>query len=97
MESIGNTPHLGELHHILAAISSLLITLLIVIFSLSTGNQDRHHYETFNVFGNDTFIIHLDNGRGYVICNSFNLFKYYAGFIKCDNYGAHTLKVNFKI
>lgn len=31
-----------------------------------TGNMDRHHYETFEKFGNETFIIHLDNGRGYV-------------------------------
>ncbi|XP_040087476.1 extracellular serine/threonine protein kinase FAM20C isoform X1 [Oryx dammah] len=30
-----------------------------------TGNMDRHHYETFEKFGNDTFIIHLDNGRGF--------------------------------
>lgn len=29
-----------------------------------TGNMDRHHYETFEKFGNETFIIHLDNGRG---------------------------------
>lgn len=28
------------------------------------GNMDRHHYETFEKFGNETFIIHLDNGRG---------------------------------
>lgn len=28
--------------------------------------MDRHHYETFEKFGNETFIIHLDNGRGYV-------------------------------
>lgn len=27
--------------------------------------MDRHHYETFEKFGNETFIIHLDNGRGY--------------------------------
>lgn len=31
---------------------------------VSAGNMDRHHYETFEKFGNDTFIIHLDNGRG---------------------------------
>ena len=31
---------------------------------VDTGNMDRHHYETFEKFGNDTFIIHLDNGRG---------------------------------
>ncbi|GCC38500.1 hypothetical protein chiPu_0017014 [Chiloscyllium punctatum] len=29
------------------------------------GNMDRHHYETFEKFGNDSFIIHLDNGRGF--------------------------------
>jgi hypothetical protein len=31
------------------------------------GNQDRHHYETFEVFGNiPSYAIHLDNGRSYV-------------------------------
>lgn len=29
------------------------------------GNMDRHHYETFKLFGNDTFAIHLDHGRGF--------------------------------
>lgn len=29
------------------------------------GNQDRHHYETFEKFGNNTFLLHLDNGRGF--------------------------------
>ncbi|NWH38718.1 FA20C kinase, partial [Chloropsis hardwickii] len=28
-------------------------------------NMDRHHYETFEKFGNDTFLLHLDNGRGF--------------------------------
>ncbi|KAG7251106.1 hypothetical protein CRUP_014861 [Coryphaenoides rupestris] len=27
--------------------------------------MDRHHYETFEKFGNETFLIHLDNGRGW--------------------------------
>eukprot|EP00075_Anas_platyrhynchos_P017314 XP_027306567.1 extracellular serine/threonine protein kinase FAM20C-like [Anas platyrhynchos] len=27
--------------------------------------MDRHHYETFEKFGNDTFLLHLDNGRGF--------------------------------
>lgn len=35
------------------------------VLSSCTGNMDRHHYETFEKFGNDTFIIHLDNGRGF--------------------------------
>ncbi|CAG12540.1 unnamed protein product, partial [Tetraodon nigroviridis] len=29
------------------------------------GNMDRHHYETFEKFGNNTFLLHLDNGRAF--------------------------------
>jgi hypothetical protein len=36
------------------------LTLEIFFFP---GNMDRHHYETFEKFGNDTFLLHLDNGR----------------------------------
>lgn len=35
------------------------------IFDFLTGNMDRHHYETFKIFGNDTFTLHLDHGRGF--------------------------------
>ncbi|XP_011503120.1 PREDICTED: extracellular serine/threonine protein kinase FAM20C isoform X2 [Ceratosolen solmsi marchali] len=35
------------------------------IFDFLTGNMDRHHYETFKIFGNETFTLHLDNGRGF--------------------------------
>ncbi|CRK88754.1 CLUMA_CG002627, isoform A [Clunio marinus] len=35
------------------------------IFDFLTGNMDRHHYETFKIFGNETFPIHLDHGRGF--------------------------------
>uniref|UniRef100_A0A3B3Z8T0 FAM20 C-terminal domain-containing protein n=1 Tax=Periophthalmus magnuspinnatus TaxID=409849 RepID=A0A3B3Z8T0_9GOBI len=28
-------------------------------------NMDRHHYETFEKFGNETFLLHLDNGRAF--------------------------------
>uniref|UniRef100_A0A8C4SD85 Family with sequence similarity 20 member C, like n=1 Tax=Erpetoichthys calabaricus TaxID=27687 RepID=A0A8C4SD85_ERPCA len=40
-----------------------LIDLTILDFLM--GNLDRHHYETFERFGNETFLIHLDNGRGF--------------------------------
>lgn len=35
------------------------------VFDFLIGNMDRHHYETFKIFGNDTFPIHLDHGRGF--------------------------------
>lgn len=28
------------------------------------GNMDRHHYEMFTRFGEDGFLVHLDNARG---------------------------------
>uniref|UniRef100_A0A665TC06 Extracellular serine/threonine protein kinase FAM20C-like n=1 Tax=Echeneis naucrates TaxID=173247 RepID=A0A665TC06_ECHNA len=28
-------------------------------------NMDRHHYETFEKFNNNTFLLHLDNGRSF--------------------------------
>ncbi|XP_073995753.1 extracellular serine/threonine protein CG31145 isoform X3 [Rhodnius prolixus] len=35
------------------------------VLDFLSGNMDRHHYETFRPFGNDTFPIHLDHGRGF--------------------------------
>lgn len=32
--------------------------------------MDRHHYETFEKFGNQTFLLHLDNGRAWVTWTS---------------------------
>lgn len=34
-------------------------------FDFLSGNMDRHHYETFQAFGNNTFTIHLDHGRAF--------------------------------
>ncbi|XP_030638738.1 extracellular serine/threonine protein kinase FAM20C [Chanos chanos] len=39
------------------------IDMAILDFLMS--NMDRHHYETFERFGNNTFLIHLDNGRAF--------------------------------
>ncbi|XP_069503341.1 extracellular serine/threonine protein kinase FAM20C [Ambystoma mexicanum] len=43
----------------------LLDIMDMTVFDFLMGNMDRHHYETFEKFGNESFIIHLDNGRGY--------------------------------
>ncbi|XP_050391453.1 extracellular serine/threonine protein CG31145 [Patella vulgata] len=43
----------------------LLDLMDITIFDFIIGNMDRHHYETFIDFGNDTYPIHMDHGRGF--------------------------------
>ncbi|XP_066587878.1 extracellular serine/threonine protein CG31145 [Prorops nasuta] len=43
----------------------LLDLMDMAVFDFLTGNMDRHHYETFKIFGNDTFTLHLDHGRGF--------------------------------
>lgn len=42
----------------------LLDLMDMAVLDFLIGNMDRHHYETFKVFGNDTFPLHLDHGRG---------------------------------
>uniref|UniRef100_A0A3P9KH57 Family with sequence similarity 20 member C, like n=1 Tax=Oryzias latipes TaxID=8090 RepID=A0A3P9KH57_ORYLA len=36
-----------------------------VILDFLMSNMDRHHYETFEKFGNSTSLLHLDNGRAF--------------------------------
>jgi len=43
----------------------LLDLMDLSIFDFLMGNMDRHHYETFKLFGNDTYPIHLDHGRAF--------------------------------
>ncbi|XP_040087484.1 extracellular serine/threonine protein kinase FAM20C isoform X2 [Oryx dammah] len=57
-EEVKQTPPYDSNHRILDVMD-------MTIFDFLMGNMDRHHYETFEKFGNDTFIIHLDNGRGF--------------------------------
>ncbi|XP_049602132.1 extracellular serine/threonine protein kinase FAM20C [Syngnathus scovelli] len=40
-----------------------VIDMAILDFLMS--NMDRHHYETFEKFGNETFLLHLDHGRAF--------------------------------
>ncbi|XP_014975681.1 pseudokinase FAM20A isoform X2 [Macaca mulatta] len=42
----------------------LLNVIDMAIFDFLIGNMDRHHYEMFTKFGDDGFLIHLDNARG---------------------------------
>ncbi|ESP03996.1 hypothetical protein LOTGIDRAFT_156599 [Lottia gigantea] len=43
----------------------LLDLMDLTVFDFIIGNMDRHHYETFIEFGNDTFPIHMDHGRAF--------------------------------
>ncbi|XP_030749815.1 extracellular serine/threonine protein CG31145 [Sitophilus oryzae] len=43
----------------------LLDLMDMAVFDFLIGNMDRHHYETFRLFGNNTFTLHLDHGRGF--------------------------------
>ncbi|XP_014908755.1 extracellular serine/threonine protein kinase FAM20C-like isoform X2 [Poecilia latipinna] len=45
-----------------------LIDMAVLDFLMS--NMDRHHYETFEEFGNETFLLHLDNDLGDILRTS---------------------------
>ncbi|NXK07233.1 FA20C kinase, partial [Herpetotheres cachinnans] len=55
---VRETPPYDRGHRLLDLIDMTVLDFLM-------GNMDRHHYETFEKFGNDTFLLHLDNGRGF--------------------------------
>ncbi|PKU27026.1 protein hypothetical protein [Limosa lapponica baueri] len=42
----------------------LLNIIDMAVFDFLIGNMDRHHYEMFTKFGDDGFLLHLDNARG---------------------------------
>lgn len=43
----------------------LLNIIDMAVFDFLIGNMDRHHYEIFTQFGDDGFLLHLDNARGF--------------------------------
>lgn len=43
----------------------LLNIVDMAIFDFLIGNMDRHHYEIFTKFGDEGFLLHLDNARGF--------------------------------
>ncbi|KAJ1129424.1 hypothetical protein NDU88_007794 [Pleurodeles waltl] len=43
----------------------LLNIIDMATFDFLIGNMDRHHYEMFTKFGEDGFLLHLDNARGF--------------------------------
>ncbi|KAM6437976.1 extracellular serine/threonine protein kinase FAM20C-like [Liasis olivaceus] len=55
---VRKTPPYDSTARLLSLIDMTLLDFLM-------GNMDRHHYETFEKFGNNTFFLHLDNGRGF--------------------------------
>ncbi|XP_063312165.1 pseudokinase FAM20A [Pelobates fuscus] len=46
-------------------VKRLLNVMDLAIFDFLIGNMDRHHYETFTKFGDDGFLLHIDNARGF--------------------------------
>eukprot|EP00079_Xenopus_tropicalis_P018435 XP_004920095.1 PREDICTED: pseudokinase FAM20A [Xenopus tropicalis] len=43
----------------------LLNMMDLAIFDFLIGNMDRHHYDVFSKFGDDGFMLHMDNARGF--------------------------------
>lgn len=43
----------------------LLDLMDMAVFDFLIGNMDRHHYELFNIFNNDSVTLHLDHGRAF--------------------------------
>ena len=43
----------------------MLDVIDMAVFDFITGNMDRHHFERMISLGNESFSIHLDNGRSF--------------------------------
>ncbi|XP_053564130.1 pseudokinase FAM20A [Bombina bombina] len=51
--------------HPYSNIKRLLNMMDLAIFDFLIGNMDRHHYEIFTKFGDEGFLLHMDNARGF--------------------------------
>ncbi|KHN84392.1 Extracellular serine/threonine protein kinase FAM20C [Toxocara canis] len=59
-------PTVGRIFNMTAELRDKAEKRLKKTFFISPGNQDRHHYESFSVFGDaPSYAIHLDNGRAF--------------------------------
>ncbi|KAM4031413.1 pseudokinase FAM20A isoform 2-T2 [Anomaloglossus baeobatrachus] len=57
-DSVKRLPPYSNPHRLLAMMD-------LAIFDFLMGNMDRHHYEIFTRFGDEGFLLHLDNARGF--------------------------------
>ncbi|KAG0725880.1 Extracellular serine/threonine protein CG31145 [Chionoecetes opilio] len=56
--SVKETPPYNEGRRLLDVMDMAVLDFLM-------GNMDRHHYETIEMFGNNSAPLHLDHGRGF--------------------------------
>ncbi|KAG0720618.1 Extracellular serine/threonine protein CG31145 [Chionoecetes opilio] len=56
--SVKETPPYNEGRRLLDVVDMAVLDFLM-------GNMDRHHYETIEMFGNNSAPLHLDHGRGF--------------------------------
>ena len=61
----GNIQYQSLYYMYIPDLTRLLDIMDLSILDFLMGNMDRHHYETFKLFGNDTFPVHLDHGRAF--------------------------------
>lgn len=54
-----------DLDRTLRSTTRLLDVIDLYIFDFLTGNQDRHHYDSFEPFGSRGRVVAIDNGRGF--------------------------------
>jgi len=69
----------------------LLDLMDMAVLDFLIGNMDRHHYETFKVFENESFCLHLDHGRGFGLPRHDEM-SILAPLVQCCEIRASTLR-----